>query len=322
MSVHAAGLAAREFRHVRVLLLRHDGRTGAEPVRQIDEADARAHPQHEFLGKARDVRHDERGRRREFDREVAVGHRIERIGADAVEAERGRHRVTVDGIAGARERRRAERQPVHATAAVAHALGIAREHLDVGEQVMPERHRLRHLQMREAGHDGVRVLLRHVDEREAQVLQQVADAIDLAAQPQADIGRDLIVARAARVQPFARIADQRGEPRLDVQVHVFEIQLPFELAALDLALDLRHAALDGREVVGADDFLRREHRRMRERALNVDEREPLVEEHRRRIAFDEPDIGSEKRADQASPFVKLGRHGVFSAFEASERREF
>jgi hypothetical protein len=115
------------------------------------------------------------------------------------------------------------------------------------------------------------------------------------------------------VQPLARVADQRREARLDVQVHVFEIQLPFELAAFDFALDLRHAALDGGEVVGADDALRGEHRRMRERPFDVDERQPLVEEDRRRVALDE----LRHRLREASRpgfafFVQLGRHDVGS----------
>ena len=75
--------------------------------------------------------------------------------------------------------------------------------------------------------------------------------VDLAAQPQAHVGRDLVVARAAGVQALAGVADERGQARLDVEVHVLEVELPLELAALDLRRDLRQAALDRGEVVGA-----------------------------------------------------------------------
>ena len=51
---------------------------------------------------------------------------------------------------------------------VGEPLGVAREHRVVREQVMAERDRLRDLQMREAGHDRVGVLLREIDERAAQ----------------------------------------------------------------------------------------------------------------------------------------------------------
>ena len=45
------------------------------------------------------------------------------------------------------------------------ALAIAREHLDVGEQMMRERDRLRALQMRVAGHHGVDVATGERDQR-------------------------------------------------------------------------------------------------------------------------------------------------------------
>ena len=72
---HAAGLAAHQLGHVGVLLLRHDRRAGAEAVGELDEAEARAHPQHQLLGKPRQVHHGERGGGAELDREVAVATR-------------------------------------------------------------------------------------------------------------------------------------------------------------------------------------------------------------------------------------------------------
>src|SRR5690242_619544 len=89
------------------------------------------------------------------------------------------------------------------------------------------------------------------------------------------------------MQTLAGIADECREPRLDVEVDVFEIELPDELAAFDFTLDLFHAALDRSEIVCADDLLRSEHLRVRKRALDVDERHPVVEENRRCIALDE-----------------------------------
>ena len=141
-------------------------------------------------------------------------------------------------------------------------------------------------------------LLGEVEQRAAQFAQQATDPVDLAAQPQADVGRDLVVARAAGVQALAGVADQRGQARLDVQVHVFEVELPLELAALDFAPDLRHAALDLREVAGADDLLRGQHLGVRERAFDIDQREALVEEHRRGVAFDELGHRLGEAADQ------------------------
>jgi hypothetical protein len=52
-----AGLAARQFRHVGIFLLRHDRGAGAEAVGEVDEADARTHPQDQFFREARDMGH-------------------------------------------------------------------------------------------------------------------------------------------------------------------------------------------------------------------------------------------------------------------------
>ena len=82
-----------------------------------------------------------------------------------------------------------------------------------------------------------------------QVHQQAGDQVDLVAQPQAHVGGDLVVAAAAGVQALAGIAHQLREARLDVQVHVLQIQLPVEPAGFDVLRDLRHPALDGGQVL-------------------------------------------------------------------------
>ena len=77
-----------------------------------------------------------------------------------------------------------------------------------------------------------------------QVGQQVDDEVHLAAQPQAHVGGDLVVSGAAGVQALAGVAHQLGQARFDVEVNVFEVQLPLQGPGLDLGRDLRHAALD------------------------------------------------------------------------------
>jgi hypothetical protein len=101
------------------------------------------------------------------------------------------------------------------------------------------------------------------------------------------VGGDLVVARAAGVQALARVADQLRQARLDVQVHVLEVELPFEAPGLDLLVDLRHAAADRVEVGGGDDALRGEHVGMRQRAGDVGLPQPAVERHAGRVALDQ-----------------------------------
>ena len=102
----------------------------------------------------------DRGDRQEFQREIAVGHAVERVARRLAEAERlGRH-VAVDRKAGAGQRCRTERRFVHALDRVADARKVAAEHLDIGHAVMAEGDRLRRLQVGEARHDGRRHALR------------------------------------------------------------------------------------------------------------------------------------------------------------------
>ena len=60
MAIDAAGLAAHKLRHVRIFLLRHHRRAGAEAVGQPDEAETGIHPQDQLFGKPGQVRHDQR----------------------------------------------------------------------------------------------------------------------------------------------------------------------------------------------------------------------------------------------------------------------
>ena len=69
------------------------------------------------------------------------------------------------GNDGAGERGGAERGFVQPLARVAQAAAVARRHLDIGEQMMAEGHRLRGLQMGEARHHGAGMLQRLLGER-------------------------------------------------------------------------------------------------------------------------------------------------------------
>ena len=149
---------------------------------------------------------------------------------------------------------------------------------------MAEGHRLRHLQVREAGHDRIGVPVGLCDERALQRPHQHHDAVDFATQPQPQVGGDLVVARASGVQSLAGVADQVGQALFDVQMHVFEVEPPIELAALDLAADLRQPALDRGKVIRGDDLLLRQHRCVRQRAFDVDACQAPVEAHRGGVA--------------------------------------
>jgi hypothetical protein len=59
---------------------------------------------------------------------------------------------------------------------------------------MSEGHRLRHLQVGKAGHDGVRFTLGQVEQAALQSVDLVDDEVDLLTQIEPDIGRNLVIA--------------------------------------------------------------------------------------------------------------------------------
>ena len=190
------------------------------------------------------MHHQHAGGCGEFDGEVAVGHGIERILADAVETQFAGHPLAVDGKARAGQRCGAQRQAVDARAGIGKAGGVAREHLHIGQQVVPEGDGLGHLQVGEARHDGAGVPFGQIEQGTLQVCEQGDDLVGGVAQPEADVGGDLVVAGAGGVQALAGIAHQFGEALLDVEVYVLEVERPFEAAGGDLLTNGCKTTLD------------------------------------------------------------------------------
>ena len=168
---------------------------------------------------------------------------------------------------------------------------------------------LRHLQMGETGHHRLGVLGGHVDQSALQGFEQFADGVDFIAQPQTHIGGHLVVAATTGVQAFARVAHQLGQARFDVQVHIFEFQLPLKLTALDVLGDLRQAALDVSQVLRADDGLGLQHLGMRQAALYVGSPQALVEKHAGGVALHQFAHGFREKGGPSLGFAveRIGR---------------
>ena len=152
-----------------------------------------------------------------------------------------------------------KRRFIEAPATVGEAPAVAADHLDVGQQVMAEGDRLRHLQVGEARHDRGRVLLGPVDERSLQVAAGRVGLVQARAEPEPQVGRHLVVARARGVQPPGGRTDERGEPGLDVHVDVFQRAVEGEAAGLDLVLHPVQAVRDRVGVLLRHDPLLRQH---------------------------------------------------------------
>ena len=152
---------------------------------------------------------------------------------------------------------------VQPRAAVGQPPAVAPQHLDISQQVMAESHRLRRLQVSETRHDRCRVWLRLLDQRRLQRAHVGVQRVDGVPHPQAEVGRHLIVARARGVQPPSRLADNFGQPILDVHVHVFQRAAERQAAFARLLQHLIEPGNDGFAVGLRYDPLARQHRRVR-----------------------------------------------------------
>src|SRR5579885_3415413 len=122
---------------------------------------------------------------------------------------------------------------------------------------------------------------RFLGKRQLQFAQLLIERIAGLADPEAEIERDLIVARARGVEPPGGRPDELGKARLDIHVNVFERAREFGGARLDLAPDLLEAAGDRFPVLFRDDARFDEHGGVRLRTLNVLLGKPIVEANRR-----------------------------------------
>ena len=194
--------------------------------------------------------------------------------------ERGGGRGAVDRKAGARERGGAERRFVEAAARIGKAAAVAAEHFDIGEQMMAERHRLRDLQVRKAGHDAVRMFVGAREQRGLHCGEPGVDALARGARPQAEIGRDLVVARARGVEAPGGFADDLLQPRFDGHVDVFEREVDGDAVRGKFFGDLGEAAVDLDRIVGADDSGGAEHRGVRAAGRDILFPQALVDRDR------------------------------------------
>ena len=270
-------LGAHQLGGVGIALLRHDRGAGGEAVGKPHEAELRRHPDHDLLGQPREVHGRDRRRCQRLQGEVAVGDAVERIGGRPIEAQRFRRHVPVDGKRRAGQGGGTQRALVEALARIAKPAAVARQHLHIGQQMVAEGHGLGGLQMREAGHHQVAMRLRLARERELEGGQRRIGAVDPVAHVELEVGRDLVVARAGRVQPPGRLADQLLEPALHVHVHVLERARELEAASHDLLQHLVETGVDLPGVVLGDDTLRRQHRRVRLGGADVLRGQSLVE---------------------------------------------
>ena len=143
------------------------------------------------------------------------------LGDGLVEAELARDELAVGVEVHARQRPRSERQARALALGEGETLAVARQHPEVGEQVVAEVDGLGALQMRVAGQRPVDVLLSPLDQRPHQPRRRRLSLARPLAGVHDEVCRDLVVARASRVQLAPDRPDQLCQMALDRHVDVF-----------------------------------------------------------------------------------------------------
>ena len=214
--------AADELGRIRVLLVRHHAAAGRERVRGPDEAERRVRPPGQLLGEPAEVDHPEGDRPERLDDEVPVRDGIERVRRDAIEVEFAGRGLAVERVAGTGQRTRPERADVGPAASVGQASPVALDHLDVGQEVMGEQHRLGGLDVGRPRQDDVALALGQLDERPLEDEDGRVEAIDRAGASRAAgpsrpgrsaTGRCGACPRRVRSGPPARPRGSCGRPR-------------------------------------------------------------------------------------------------------------
>ena len=217
---HPAGLAAHQLRPVGVSLLRHDAGAGGVAVRQADEVDLGGRPQDELLGHAGQPGHEDGAGGGRLLEVVAGRHRVHGVFHQLREAEQVGRQLPVDGVGGAGEGAGPEGAPVDPLERPGEPLPVAGQGPGVGQQVVAEEHRLAALEVGVAGHQGAPVGLDPVEQPGDQPGRRQVDLAQPPSQPEADVGRDLVVAGSGGVQAAPRLPDQLHQPGLHRHVDV------------------------------------------------------------------------------------------------------
>ena len=165
---------------------------------------------------------------------------------------RARQRVHVDAVGVAGDRARAERQRVGLARHRGDALGVAAERGRVRQEPVRGEHGLRAPQMRVGRHQRVAGLLGLRDERRDDAHDQAIDRDQPPPQVEPQIDADLLVARAARMEALAGIADALDELALDPRVDVLVVALHDPRILAHRVEQRRQGAVDGGVLVGRE----------------------------------------------------------------------
>ena len=243
------GLTASQLCHVRVLLLRHDGRTSRPGISQSDVAVLRGGPVDDFLCQTRHVHgnlgEDESRLRGEITRRGAVNGVVR----GRVEAELLGDGLRIQVQRGSCQRARAVRGYSQTTVEIADTVEITQQRMRMCQQLVRQQHRLSRLRVSLARHDGIRVCLGLSDQGADQVRDIQCNAAHGIAQPHAEQGCHLVIAGTTSAQATTDLrADAINQTALHSPVDVLIRRLWTKLAGGNVATELIKACNHGVKV--------------------------------------------------------------------------
>ena len=281
VAIDSAALTADELSKIGILLLRHDGRTGGVGVGKRDKAKFGTRPQHDFLGKTRQMhRHDGAGVM-QIEQEITVGNRIERVGNHACKTKFCSRHLTIERIARTGKRGSTQRAVVSGIKGGLQAYKVTRKHPGIRQQMMREQHGLSVLHMRIARQNHLVVLLGRIHQYMAQLKIGLHELLGQCLDAQARVGRHLVVARTSGMQALASLADATRQLALDRHMDILVVDIEAEVAGIDIPLDSGQALGNRLLVLDADDAPGGQHLGMRLRAGDILLIEMFVDRQRR-----------------------------------------
>ena len=135
--------------------------------------------------------------------------------------------------------------------------------------MVTEGDRLRSLQVRIAGHDGIGVLRRLARDDLDQLHDEFFDVDDLFFEVELHVERHLIVTAARGMQALAVVADALRQLALDEGMDILRLHIKGQCAAFDIGEDVFQTLDDLLGALLRDDAASAEHGRMGDAALDI-----------------------------------------------------
>ena len=238
---HTTRLTADQFHGIRVLLLRHHGRTARERVGKGEVTEFGRAPNHEVFCVTAERIRDDREIVQKFKSHVAVRNCVDTVCARAFKTEFFGDELTVVRECGTCDRTASERKFYVQIEEVVETLHIAGKRKEEAHHVMAKENRLGLLQVRVARHDLAKVFLGNVENAFLKFHDKSADFFCAVAHIKLEVGRNLVVTASARMNLFAEIADTVGQNAFHGHVDIFICREPKVLAGVDIIEDTQKA---------------------------------------------------------------------------------